>query len=215
MIVVNLDNIAHSYGTKTVLESISWEIQAGQKIGLVGPNGSGKSTLLQIIAGEIKPDSGFVYRHKEAHVGYLAQEPALDPERTVFQETLSASVELGRIQRELHRLEERMADPDVYADESKLARVLNAHARILAEFEKLDGYRYESRVREALSTLGLAEDEFDLPVSALSGGQKKMVGLAKLLGQSLPGEVDQLLSGASRDRLSRSLPAGRDGELDR
>ncbi len=65
MIVVNLDNIGHSYGTQTVLSGVDWEIQAGQKIGLVGPNGAGKSTLLRIIAGEIKADAGFVYRHKD------------------------------------------------------------------------------------------------------------------------------------------------------
>ncbi|NIV29770.1 MAG: ABC transporter ATP-binding protein, partial [Anaerolineae bacterium] len=60
-------------------------------------------------------------------------------------------------------------------------RVLAAHARAQARFEELDGYRYESRARDALHTLGLEEDDFDLPTSALSGGEKKLVGLAKLL----------------------------------
>ena len=72
MIVANLNQIVHKYGVQTVLNGISWEIQAGQKIGLVGPNGAGKSTLLQILAAELKPDSGFVHRHKETRVGYLA-----------------------------------------------------------------------------------------------------------------------------------------------
>ena len=65
MVIVNLDNIVHTYITQTVLNGIAWEIQAGQKIGLVGPNGAGKSTLLKIIAGEIKPDTGTVFRAKE------------------------------------------------------------------------------------------------------------------------------------------------------
>ena len=73
MIIVNLDNIGHSYGPQMVLGGVDWEIQAGQKIGLVGPNGAGKSTLLRIIAREIRPDTGFVYRHKDACIGYLAQ----------------------------------------------------------------------------------------------------------------------------------------------
>ncbi len=181
MIIVNLDSITHSYGTQTVLEGVGWEIQAGQKIGLVGPNGAGKSTLLRIIAGELQPDSGFVYRHKEIRVGYLAQEPVLGSRQSVWQDVLNASEDLVRVERELRRLEAKMADPQVYDDESSLGRVLAAHARAQAEFEQLEGYRYESRAREALHTLGLTEADLDLPVSALSGGQKKLVGLAKLL----------------------------------
>jgi ATP-binding cassette subfamily F protein 3 len=181
VIIVNLDNIVHSYGTQSVLDGVTWEIQAGQKIGLVGPNGAGKSTLLQIIAGQLKPDSGFIYRQREVCVGYLAQEPVLDPDHTVWEEVLSASADLVRVEEDLRRLEGRMAEPAVYGDEAELRRVLAAHARAQAGFERLDGYRYQSRAREALLTLGLGEADFDLPVSALSGGQKKLVGLAKLL----------------------------------
>ena len=181
MIIVNLDNVHHSFGTQTVLEGVSWEIQAGQKIGLVGPNGAGKSTLLRIIAREIQPQAGFIYRHKGVRIGYLAQDPALDPARTVWQETLHAASDLLRLEAELRHLEARMAAPEVYGDEARLERVLAAHARAQTEFERLDGYRHESRVREVLHALGFAEADFDLPVSALSGGQKKLVGLAKLL----------------------------------
>jgi ATP-binding cassette subfamily F protein 3 len=181
VIVVNLDGIVHSYGSQTVLDGLSWEIQAGQKIGLVGPNGAGKSTLLRIMAGEIRPDSGFLYREKEMRIGYLAQEPALDPERTVWEEVIGASEDLVRVEAELQRLEARMADPEVYGDEATLERVLAAHGRAQTEFEKLDGYRYENRAREALRTLGLDEKDLQLPVSTLSGGQKKLTGLAKLL----------------------------------
>jgi ATP-binding cassette subfamily F protein 3 len=181
VIVANLNHIVHKFGVQTVLGDVSWEIQAGQKIGLVGPNGAGKSTLLRILAGELKPDSGFIHRHKEAHVGYLAQDPVLDPARTVWEEMLSAAIDLVRVEAELRRLEARMADPQVYEDEATLERVLAAHARAQARFEGLDGYRYESRARDALRTLGLEESDFDLPTTALSGGEKKLVGLAKLL----------------------------------
>jgi ATP-binding cassette subfamily F protein 3 len=196
VILVNLDNIVHSYGNQTVLDGLSWEIQAGQKIGLVGPNGAGKSTLLRIVAGEFRPDNGFVYRDKEAHIGYLAQEPTLDPSCTVWQEVMGASEDLVRVEADLQRLEARMADPKVFGDEAALERVLAAHARAQAEFEELDGYRYENRAREALRTLGLAAEDFALPVSALSGGQKKLVGLAKLLaagGGALGAERSLLL----------------------
>jgi ATP-binding cassette subfamily F protein 3 len=211
MIIVNVDHVNHSYGTQTVLDGVSWEIQAGQKIGLVGPNGAGKSTLLRIIAREIQPSTGLVYRHKEIRIGYLAQEPALDPSRTVWEEVLSASKEMVRLESELRRLEARMAEPEIYGDETALERVLGAHARIQAEFERLDGYRYESRAREAVSTLGLEETHFALPVRALSGGQKKMVGLAKLLAAGadllLLDEPDNHLDLAGKAYLERFIQA--------
>ena len=181
MIIVNLDGIVHSYGTHTVLDGVSWEIQKSQKIGLVGPNGAGKSTLLRIIAGEIKPDEGFVFRHKETRIGYLAQEPVLNVAHTVWEETLNAATELMRAKVELHRLETHLADPKVHGDETALERTLTAYARAQAEFERLDGYAHESRTREALYALGFRKADLNLPVSALSGGQKKLVGLAKLL----------------------------------
>jgi ATP-binding cassette subfamily F protein 3 len=181
MITVNLDKITHSYGTQVVLENLGWEIQAGQKIGLVGANGAGKSTLLRIMAGEIKPDTGTVFRQKDVQIGYLPQQPSPHPEHTVWQEMMSAFKELEGLETEMHRLEERMADPVVYGDAVTLEGVLAAHAKIQAEYEHLDGYRYESRAREALHLLGLDETILELPVRALSGGQKKMVGLARLM----------------------------------
>jgi ATP-binding cassette subfamily F protein 3 len=174
-----------------VLDGISWEIQSGQKVGLVGPNGAGKSTLLQIIADQLQPESGTVVRtsklgqgtRRGMHVGigYLAQEPILDPRNTVWQEVLSAATELTQVEADLRRLEAQMADPAVYGDKSKLERVLAAHARAQSAFERLDGYRYESHAREVLRSLGFSEADFSLSVDALSGGQRKLAGLAKLL----------------------------------
>ena len=181
MTIINLDNISHGYGSQEVLNGVSWEIQAGQKVGLVGPNGAGKSTLLRIIAGELKADDGFIYRDKEMRIGYLSQTPVLDPACTVWEEVMNAATDLMQVEAELRRLEARMADPKVYGDEAVLERVLGAHARTQADFERLEGHRFQSRAREALRTLGLEETDFDLPVGALSGGQKKLVGLARLL----------------------------------
>ena len=179
-IIVNLDKVTYHHGAELVLDGIAWEIQAGQKIGLVGPNGAGKSTLLRLIVGELQPDGGIIARRK-TRIGYLAQEPALDPANTVWTEVLSANPDLRPLEAEMRRLEARMADPDVYGDEAALKRVLAAHTRAQERFEQLDGYRYESRCRQALQTVGFAEADTDLEVTALSGGQKKMLGLAKLL----------------------------------
>ncbi len=184
-IIVNVDKVTYHHGPLLVLDNLAWEIQAGQKIGLVGPNGAGKSTLLRLIAGELQPDSGYLVRHK-TRIGYLAQEPRFVPVEqggpaTVWEAALSANADIHRIEAEMRRLEARMGDPAVYADEREFARVLAAHTRAQEAFEQLDGYRYESSVKQALQTVGFAEADFDKAVAVLSGGQKKMLGLAQLL----------------------------------
>ena len=182
MVILQLQHVGHSYGTETVLEDICWELESGPKIGLVGPNGAGKSTLLQILVGQIQPDKGTLVKSGAlGRIGYLAQEPVLNPGYTVWQEVLSAATELNHIENELRRLEARLADPEVYGNERELERALSAHARAQADFERLGGYRYESRAREILHALRFDEGDLRLSTTALSGGQTKLVGLAKLL----------------------------------
>ncbi|MGC9394786.1 MAG: ribosomal protection-like ABC-F family protein [Anaerolineae bacterium] len=184
-IIVNVDKVTYHHGPLLVLDNVAWEIQAGQKIGLVGPNGAGKSTLLRLIAGELQPDSGYLTRHK-TRIGYLAQEPRFVPAEeggpeTVWEAALSANTDIHRLEAEMRRLETRMGDPAVHNDEHEFARVLAAHARAQEAFERMDGYRYESSVKQALQTVGFDENDFDMAVAVLSGGQKKMLGLAQLL----------------------------------
>jgi len=182
MIAVNLDQVSVTYVMEPVFENLSWEIHDDRVVGLVGPNGCGKSTLLKLIAGELTSDTGYVVRRKrELTVGYLHQEPELEPGRTVWQEALAASTELARVEEELARVEAQLADPDIYGDERVLTRVLNRQARLLDEYERLGGPGYEGRVRSTLRSLGFSEADLDLAVEVLSGGQKKLVGLAKLL----------------------------------
>jgi len=184
-IIINIDKVTYHHGALLALDNITWEIQAGQKIGLVGTNGAGKSTLLRVIAGELQPDSGYLTRHK-TRIGYLAQEPRFVPAaeggpQTVWEAALSANADIQRLEAEMRRLEARMGDPAVYEDEREFARVLAAHTRAQEAFEQLDGYRYESYAKQALQTVGFAEADFDMAVAVLSGGQKKMLGLAQLL----------------------------------
>jgi ATP-binding cassette subfamily F protein 3 len=181
MIAVNLDGVSVTYTSVPVFENLSWEIHADRCVGLVGPNGCGKSSLLRLIAGELTSDTGFTVRRKGLTVGYLPQEPQLEAGRTVWQEALAASTELARVEAELARIERRLADPAVYEDESVLTRALDRQAQLLEEYARLGGPGYAGQVRATLHSLGFGDTDLELPVEALSGGQKKLVGLARLL----------------------------------
>ncbi|MBS1252030.1 MAG: Energy-dependent translational throttle protein EttA [Anaerolineales bacterium] len=183
MIILNLSDITKYYGGQLVLDGLSWSVKKGEKIGLVGPNGAGKSTLFRLIAGVDEPDDGTIYRYPGLSIGYLAQTPRLDPDKTVLAEALSASAEVAALEAELHRLEERMGDARVYADPRKLQRTIEMHEETMEAFEAAGGLNYRSRVESTLRGLGFSEEDFDEPVRSLSGGEKKLVGLAKVLVQ--------------------------------
>ena len=179
-IVINIDRVSFYHAAELILDNLAWEIQAGQKIGLVGPNGAGKSTLLKLIVGELTPDNGIIAR-RNIRIGYLAQEPEFTPDSTVWTSVLESNHELRDIESRMRQLEASMGDPNVYNNQNALARILSRHAQAQTDFEKMGGYRYESRCRQALQTVGFQASDDTLNVEALSGGQKKMLGLAKLL----------------------------------
>lgn len=195
-VVLNLTDVSYTYFDKPILATLSWEIQAGQKIGLVGANGTGKSTLLRLILGHHTPDTGAIFRVKDVTIGYLPQDAALLPSlpppdggegrgegagASVLDVALSGSPEIARLRQALAEAEARMGDPAVYGDAGRLARVLDEHGRLLHAYETAGGLTYENRVRSTLRELGLGDETFDQPVSTLSGGQAKLVGLARLL----------------------------------
>jgi ATP-binding cassette subfamily F protein 3 len=101
----------------------------------------------------------------------------------VLQEALTAVPALGRLEQEMERLEQKMGDPAVYGDEIALSRVMTAHEKLLLQFEQMEGPRYQSSVKEILARLGFGEDKWPLQTEHLSGGQKKLIMLAKLLVQ--------------------------------
>ncbi len=182
MIAIHLDQVSVTYIAQPVFQQLSWEIHDNRVVGLVGPNGAGKSTLLRLVQGQLSSDTGYVNRQPGVSVGYLPQEPNLDAAKTVWAEALTASAELTAVNHALNRVETQLGDPAVYNNEEKLNRVLAEQERLLAQYAELGGAAYEGRVRSTLIQLGFeTELERNLPITALSGGQKKLVGLAKLL----------------------------------
>lgn len=181
MIITNLDSISLTYVSQPILTDLSWEIHDDRCVGLVGPNGAGKSTLLRLLAGELRPDSGYLKRSGGLTIGYLEQEPRLESGRSVWKEAMTASVELGEVEKSLSACEEQLGRPEVYSDERRLAQVLEGQAELLERYQQLGGPGYEGRVRSTLLSLGFEEHHFSLDTARLSGGQKKLLGLAKLL----------------------------------
>jgi ATP-binding cassette subfamily F protein 3 len=182
MIQIQLSNVTLVLGARRIFENLNWEIQTGQKIGLIGPNGVGKSSLFKLIEGEHAPElGGAVTRARSVSTGYLPQQPELDPTLTALDAALQGNPRAAQVHAELERVEASLGDPSVYGDERKLQRALERQHTLLEEYQALGGDGYPERVRALLLGLGLAQSELTKPLSVLSGGQKKLVGLARLL----------------------------------
>ncbi|HET9909275.1 MAG TPA: ABC-F family ATP-binding cassette domain-containing protein [Anaerolineales bacterium] len=182
MISITVANATLVLGSHVIFRDLNWEIQHDQKIGLIGPNGAGKSSLFKLITGEHSPEKGgTVIKAKGVSVGYLPQHPEFEPHKTALALALEGNSRVAEIEHELQRVESKLSDPAVYNNAKSLERVLDAQHKLLEEFESLGGLNYGSRVRDLLQGLGLPESDFEKPISALSGGQKKLIGLARLI----------------------------------
>ncbi|MFN8433014.1 MAG: ABC-F family ATP-binding cassette domain-containing protein [Anaerolineales bacterium] len=182
MIQIQLSNITLVLGAKRIFENLNWEIQRRQRIGLIGANGAGKSSLFKLIEGEHAPElGGSITRARLITTGYLPQHPELDLTLTALAAAMAGNPRVGEVHAELERVEASLGDPEVYGNEKKLERALERQHQLIEEYHALGGDSYPERVKGILLGLGLAQSELDKPLSVLSGGQKKLVGLARLL----------------------------------
>ena len=181
MIIADLAGVSRVFGGRTIFRDLSWSLQDGEKIGLVGPSGWGKSTLMQILAGLEPPDAGTVTFRRGARVAYLPQEFAGTPSRPAFDELLAASGDLSRLEAELNQAEARLADPAVLENADEFDRVMHLHADLLEQYEKAGGGAIRNRAEALLRALGFDEDAWSRPMELLSGGQRKLVGIARCL----------------------------------
>ena len=182
MIRIRLSNIKLVLGARTIFQDLNWEVQDGQVIGLIGPNGAGKSSLLRLVTGELTPEpGGSLTRAKGVTVGYLPQEPDFEPNQTALSIALAGNPRIAELEAGLEQVEVSLGEPRVYNNPQQLQRALSLQERYLEEYLALGGEGYPERVRGLLKGLGLEGADFDKPVGTLSGGQKKLVGLARLL----------------------------------
>lgn len=182
MISITVSNATLILGSHVIFRDLNWEVQHDQKIGLIGLNGAGKSSLFKLMIGEHSPEKGgTIIKAKGVTVGYLPQHPEFEFEKTAIALALEGNPRLAVIENELQRIEGKLGDPAVYNNPKALERVLDSQHKLLEEYESLGGMNYASRVRELLRGLGLPESDFEKPIQALSGGQKKLIGLARLM----------------------------------
>jgi ATP-binding cassette, subfamily F, member 3 len=181
MIIADMHNLARSHGGRTIFQALNWSIQEDEKIGLVGPNGVGKSTLLRTLAGLEQADGGTITLRRGTRVAYLAQEYAGTPEQSAMAELLASRADLAAIEQQLARLETQMGDPQIVANMAALSKVLAEHERLMASFEEKGGHMLHSRAEALLEQLGLERQSWQIPMARLSGGQRKLVGLARCL----------------------------------
>jgi ATP-binding cassette subfamily F protein 3 len=181
MIIADINNLSRVHGGRTIFRNLNWTIQDDEKLGLVGPNGAGKSTLLRTLAGLEPPDAGTVVLRRGVRVAYLPQEYAGEPARPALAELLAARDDLAALEARIAELETRLGDPAVVADMQLMETVLAEHERLLAAFEALGGEQVEHRAHGLLRELGLSEAQWQQPMAQLSGGQRKLIGLARCL----------------------------------
>ena len=174
MSLVRLDHITKSYAPYLILDDVSAAIERGDRIGLIGKNGSGKTTLTEIIAGIIQVFEGSVFTSKGLQIGYLSQEPNLDPTFTLRQEILKVFHKQQSLEDEMLQLSERMEHEENPA-------LIDEYAKIQERHERMGGYDYEHQISRTLGGLGFDANDFHLETRVLSGGQKSRAALAKLL----------------------------------
>jgi ATP-binding cassette subfamily F protein 3 len=177
MTLLRIDQISKAFAGVPVLQDISWQIEPQRKIGLIGANGSGKSTLLHILSGDLQADAGTVERARRLQLGYLTQEMTVEGERSLADAVREAFRPLLDMQEEMTRLETRLGQPDSCADD------LQRYGALLEEFQARQGYAIAARVEATLFGLGFQPDDLGKSVAQLSGGQKNMAALARVLLQ--------------------------------
>ena len=176
MSLVRGKNISKSYGDKLIIERSSFQLNEGEKIGLIGANGVGKTTLLEIISGEIRPEEGGVEKRRNLKIGYLAQETNLILKRTVYQEGMEVFYEISLLREKMHSLAEMMN-----REKDNLSQIMEEYGKVEEEIEKKDGYNCEVRLKAVLSGFGFQKSDFEKQVEHLSGGEKSRLAYAKLL----------------------------------
>jgi ATPase subunit of ABC transporter with duplicated ATPase domains len=176
--MISFSHISKQYGRQILFVDSSFQLNPGEKVGLVGPNGSGKTTLFRMIVGEESPDEGEVSVPRRMTIGYFRQDVEEMTGRSVLDEAIAGSGRLGDLHHELEALQHAMGDP---AQAAHMDRILARFGEVQEEYDHSGGYSLEAHAREVLHGLGFDEERIGGDVGALSGGWKMRVAMARVL----------------------------------
>ena len=176
--MIAFNGVSKQYGQQVLFVEASFQLNPGERAGLVGPNGAGKTTVFRMIAGEEAPDDGEVTVPRRLTIGYFRQDVEEMAGRSVLDEAIAGSGRVGDLHHELEALQRAMADP---ARAGEMDAILARFGEAQEAYEHLGGYALESRAREVLHGLGFDDERIDGDVGALSGGWKMRVAMARVL----------------------------------
>ncbi len=177
--MIQLSSLSKSFGERVLLDTVSWQIDDRERVGLSGPNGAGKTTLLKMLAGLDEPDSGLVVKPSGLTIGYLPQDGLHHEGRTLAEEAGQAFKSLLDMRAEIASLENRLADDTVA--EHDHSGMLSRYSELQENFRRLEGYSVDLKIHTVLRGLGFSKDDMDKPTETFSGGWQMRIALAKLL----------------------------------
>ena len=177
--MINISGVTKMMGGIPLYTNATFQINPGEKVGLVGPNGAGKTTFFNMIVGDLKPDEGQVSAAQGTTIAYFSQNVGEMSGTTALEEVMSGSKRVKELGDQLKEFELKLCDPDLDPDEMNI--VLEKMGDVQTEFEKLGGYDLETRAQEILSGLGIMPIDHAKPVEDFSGGWKMRIALAKVL----------------------------------
>ncbi|MDU7886553.1 MAG: ABC-F family ATP-binding cassette domain-containing protein, partial [Clostridium perfringens] len=181
MIILSCRHLTKSFGIDEILRDVTFNINEGDKVGLIGPNGEGKSTLFKILTKQLDYDSGELFLDKNKTLGYLSQNLSLDSENTIYDEMLSVFSSLTELEDKIKTLEEKLNEPYDASNAEYHNKLIKDYTLSQELYENRGGYTFRGEISRVLKGLGFLEEDFNNQIINLSGGQKTRLALCKLL----------------------------------
>lgn len=181
MILLQINKLEKSYDGEVIFSDVDFEVKTGERIAIVGRNGAGKTTLMKIIAGVESYDEGNISKGKQVTMGYLTQQMTLDSNDSVMNEMKKAFKDVINIEDKMKTLTDWLSihadeyDQDIYKEK------LSQYEALSNQYELMDGYNYESKIKTVLTGLDFKESDFDRQIQSFSGGQKTRLSMAQML----------------------------------